>query len=365
VIQETGVVMVHGTPCSGKSTLAWLMIEYARNVMHKKAAYIATCDCDKTPEENLFDACWRLPEITDTLPFSVSNCGVFFVIDDAQLLYSDQARGLWVPHLEECAKTNSPTQFLLLICSGSNSKWKHEDATATPIDIAAGQVFPRAPTLLNYLPISLFFNMAELIDMVELHEAEFKLPYRLNQVAIQELFKLSCGHVGLVKSLLEIIYDRFNEERLSERSNTIDPEAVIRYTSDIEWLLTRLNTRVVNRSLTKSRRNDTSFLTKTRDLMLRILLQGPVLYNPADSDHRTLYTTGICQGQMERVRYCRSRPNEIVSIVSVSQGNSAEEMDFVYTSPMVGGAGNGLLVSEKIEEEDRIILVFPTQIHMR
>jgi hypothetical protein len=41
------------------------------------------------------------------------------------------------------------------------------------------------------------------------------------------------------------------------------------------------------------------FTTKIRDVLMQILLQGPVLYNPADSDHRLLHTTGIFQGQIE------------------------------------------------------------------
>lgn len=81
-----------------------------------------------------------------------------------------------------------------------------------------------------------------------------------------------------------------------------------------------------------------------RELLRRILEQGPVLYNPEDDNRRFVYTAGICQGQVERVRFDRTKkPYEVLSIVND-----------------VGGAER---LSGDIVEMTSTVLVFPTPIH--
>jgi hypothetical protein len=350
VIQKTGVVLVCGTRCSGKSTLGRLMIEYARNVMHKKAVYIDTWDHKRKVQENLFDAYRRLPGITNTLgPFSVPDCGAFFVLDEVQTLYS--VRALWVAYLRGCSKTHSKTKFLLLARYDSDSMSKDGHVTG---DLSEDQqVFLRAPLLPLYPPVSLFFNLPELTNTVQLHEDKFKLPYQLSKAAIQELFKVSHGHAGLATSLLEVIYESFGEEwrdtTTAKQSNVISSEAIMRYTSDTAALLTKLKTCTVSQSLVKS--SPDIFTPNIQDVIMRILLRGPVLYNLADSGHRFVYTEGICQGQVERVRYHWTRPYDIISIVNVPRGSTV--------------GVSGVRFDGDIVEADSTILVFPTQTHAR
>jgi hypothetical protein len=324
------------------------MIEYARNVMHKKAVYIDTWDHKRKVQENLFDAYRRLPGNTNTLgPFSVPDCGVFFVLDEVQTLYS--VRALWVAYLRGCSKTDSKTKFLLLARYDSDSMSKDGHVTG---DLSEDQqVFLRAPPLPLYPPVSLFFNLLELTNTVQLHKDEFKLPYQLSKAAIQELFKVSHGHAGLATSLLDVIYENFGEEwhNTAKQSNIISPEAIMRYTSDTVALLTKLKTRTVGLSLVKS--SPDIFTPQIHDVITRILLRGPVLYDPADSSHRFIYSEGICQGQVERVRSHWPRPYKILSIVNVPRGS---------TVGVSGARFDGDIV-----EADGIILVFPTQIHAR
>jgi hypothetical protein len=113
MVQQHGVVLVCGTPCSGKSALGWLMVDYAQQVLGEKVAYIKEWNHAKSPEDNLFDACKHLPEVRDApAPFSVIDCGVFFVINEAQTTYTD--KGFWDTYLKSSGKTRTRTKFLLL-----------------------------------------------------------------------------------------------------------------------------------------------------------------------------------------------------------------------------------------------------------
>jgi hypothetical protein len=350
LIQNNGVVLICGTPCSGKSTLGWLMIKYAQEVMSRKAAYISEWNRGKSTKKNLFDACKHLPGVTDAPePVDVPGCGVFFVLDEAQITYS--VNDLWNTHLKSCCKTQAPTQFLILACYGSNSKRKDKYATATPISIGPDQrVFLRAPSIPNYPPISLFFDLHELADTVRQHELESKTPYHLSNAAIKDLLKISHGHVGLVKSILDVTYAEFDAEwrdmEIAQRPfiTEISSEAFIRETSDTLALLKGVRKRILSRSLANPGPEDSLLKPGVRDLFSRILLQGPVVYNVSDSNHRTVYMRGICQGQVERVRYHRGHLYENFSIVNSSDGDS-------------------WFSQGDIVEEVQTLLVFPTMIH--
>jgi hypothetical protein len=350
LIEKKGVALVCGPSCSGKSTLGWLMIKYAQKVMGKKAAYISGWDHRKSTKENLFDACKHLPGLADAPEtFDVLGCGVFFVLDDAQITYS--VDDLWNTHLKSCGKTQALTKFLILARYGSNSKRKDEYATTPPIPIDPDQqVFLRVPSIPGYPSVSLCFDLVELTDTVRQHELESNLPYHLSDATIVHLLTISHGHAGLVKSILEFLYQEFDAEwrntEVTQRSFTaeISPETFRRYTSDTPALLKGVRSRILGRSLMKPSNYAYRLIPGIRDLLRRILLQGPVLYDPDDREHRVVYISGICQGQVERVRHHSESPYENFSIVSSDDDDSCFR--------------NGDTV-----EEVHILLVFPTMIH--
>ena len=350
VIEKYCVVLVHGTPCSGKSTLGYLVARHARKRLKEPYDTVLISPWRPNPGEAaatvLREACTKqLP--MRTFDQSITQRRVLFIIDDAQTTYSDT--DLWNIYLKQCSNGNTPAKFLLLARYGSTSKWKNELPMVTLWQpISSQQVFLRPPSLPNYPNISISFNITELTDAVRQHEREFN-KHRLTNDAIEALFNVSSGHAGLVRSLLGIVFDEheasFREDSIAE----INAEAFMLYISDTPALLMKICQRVVKRSLIWADSFE-GFQLEHRDLVKRILEQGPVIYDRNDENHAFLYQHGICQGHMERVRWHLSKPHEIISVVKVTPDSVAENTTYV-------GMG--------IWEGERIILVFPTEIHAR
>ena len=375
VLETAGVVLVCGTPCTGESTLGHLTMEYAEEVTGREAVYFQDWGSPevwshgRSTQDILEDACKHISWITDDLlKLPIAEWGVFFVIDEAQTSYLD--RELWNDILKACSKTQSPTKFLLLARHGSSSQQNGEHVDTPIVMNPNQQVFLRAPSLPNYPQVSLFLSLVELTEAVRQHELQCNLRYNLGDDAIKELLKVSCGHVGLAKSLLGVVYDQFGTEwdktELAKRKTIISDSDFIKYTSSTTDLLEKLDNRLVNYSLARnSSQNPLTIRTGVRDLCLQILLQGPVRYNQGDECHNFVYMKGICQGQPERVRVHRATPYEVLDIVDVPTIRVAEDatmMDYVACS---GQTVHGANKSEGIEELDCIVLVFPTMIHAR
>jgi len=373
------VVLVRGTPCSGKSTLGHLMMKYSEEVTGREPVYfqdwfrgrpaeaMSEWFRGRSTQDILKDTCKHQPWITnDILKLPIAEWGVFFVIDEAQTSYFDT--GLWNNILKSCSKPHSPTKFLLLALYGSSS---HGGCVGTPIVMSPNQqMFLRAPSLPDYPQVSLFFNLLELTEAVRQHELESSLHYKLGNDAIKELLKLSYGHAGLAKSLMGVVYDAFRTEwcktDAAKRKTMISDSDFIKYTSNTTDLLQKLDNRVVNRSFAQqSSRGFMTIKTEVRDLCLQILLQGPVRYDQGNKCHKLIYEEGICQGQIERVRVHTATPYEILNIVDVPTVSIAEDgtlMDYVAHS---GQTVRGANKPAGIVELDCIVLVFPTMIHAR
>ena len=351
-IERSGVILVRGTPCSGKSTLGYLVAKYAREMLKEPydTVYIPIWrpKNQETAEDFLRNACTEelVKKQTAREP---AQWRVFFIIDEAQTSYSDT--DLWGTHLKACSNNVTPAKFLLLACYGSTSKWKAEIADGTPILGSHQQIFLRAPSLPHYLQISITFNLPELTDAIRHYRRQHNKRYNLTDAAIESLLHVSCGHAGLVISLLSVVFDA-HEAHFRESSITeISAEVFKDYISNTSALLVKLRNRVVNRSLIASWDNE-GFPTEHRDIVKRILEQGPVLYDMDDASHRFVYLNGICQGHMVRVRFSGSKRYEILKIVETTPDDVAEDDDL---------ASVGL----DIWEGDRTVLVFPTEIHAR
>jgi hypothetical protein len=111
---------------------------------------------------------------------------------------------------------------------------------------------------------------------------------------------------------------------ITQRSCTteISPETFKRHTSDTLALLKGVRRRILSRSLMKPSSHDSLITPEIRDLLSRILLRGAVVYDPDNKEHLAVYTRGIYQGQVERVRYHRGRLYETSGLSIAVQGRA-------------------------------------------
>ena len=352
-LEMSGVILVRGTPCSGKTTLGYLVAKYTRDALKEpyQTVYISQWrrKSDEHADDILRNACTMKSSIDE-----IFQSRILFVIDEAQTTYSDSE--LWNTHLKASSGGKTVAKFLLLACHGSSSKWKEEVRTVTPM--IAGpeqQIFLRASSSPGYLPLSIYYKPDELDDAVRKYERERNAHYRLTPAARKSLLDVSYGHAGLVDSLLDVVYNALEPSFREESTTEITAEAFEQYISDTQRLLWKLRSRVVGRSLVGSQ-DDQPFPTELRDLVKRILETGPVIYDSMDNNHAFLYHNGICQGHIERVRYVQSKPHVIIEAVEMTSDSVA-----AVTARVVGQDAFG----ESIWEADRTVLVFPTGIHAR
>ena len=113
-LETCSVVLVRGTPCSGKSTLGYLVARHARKRLKEPYDTVLVPfwypKPGETAAEILRDACAKqLPE--RKFGEGISQRRVLFIIDEAQTTYSNLDP--WNVHLKECSNGNTPAKFLL------------------------------------------------------------------------------------------------------------------------------------------------------------------------------------------------------------------------------------------------------------
>ena len=231
-----------------------------------------------------------------------------------------------------------------------------EHAAPTPIDIAVeAQVFLRAPSLPGLPHLSLFFNLDEVTETVQSYKRQFKPHYTLSVAAVKALLDTSQGHAGLVISALNVVYEAHQAKRRetehSERRVTseITLQNFREYTSDISTLLIKLDPRNMHHSFVRVK---WGYPRSCRDLIMQILVDGPVLYDSQNEAHRFLYTSGICQGQLELVSFDPDQPNKLLNIINI---DVTKLRDHNFNNPV--------WLSESTMAAARTVLVFPTQVH--
>lgn len=92
-----------------------------------------------------------------------------------------------------------------------------------------------------------------------------------------------------------------------------------------------------------------------RDVIMQILVHGPVLYDAQNEAHRFLYSSGICQGQLEWASFNRNSPNQLLDIINIDLSKDKSLSGHNFNNPV--------WQSENIMVAARNVLVLPTPIH--
>ncbi|MBO0794274.1 MAG: hypothetical protein J2P36_25455 [Ktedonobacteraceae bacterium] len=209
IVEEEQVVLVRGTPSSGKTVLSRLLRDYF----------------EKCGDNVVFIRGWRAKGVNaaDYLTSRCRNAGypgiqiseygdanVIFIIDEAQLTYSDL--GLWDFIKERIGRREGP-KFCLFSSYGNPSEGMVKTAETeryTPPFLNTKKRVSLTPSRTEGSPdVGLFYDDLEFRDVVRRFCADPATRLKLDKAAQTYLFKMTNGHPGAVGSMLNYIFQVF------------------------------------------------------------------------------------------------------------------------------------------------------------
>lgn len=203
MLDRERVVLVRGTPSSGKSTLARLLDDYYRRRNTRSVLIQAWPNNGGYGEyTDVLIQHARVRGYTEITNTNIGKCDIVFIIDEAQMSYHDKS--LWLGFIQSQNGRRDGPRICLFCFYGS--------PTGGPIEGSpAGFIGPqkRVSLTVSKVPfspsISLFYNRAEFDDILHRLCADFRRPISLDNAASDYIFELTSGHPGAVDAIIDIL----------------------------------------------------------------------------------------------------------------------------------------------------------------
>jgi hypothetical protein len=192
------VVHVRGTPASGKTTLAQLLEVFLKNQGKRTLLISAWCPPPGViPEQYLADRCRAAGMVVES--GDIRNLDVTFIIDEAQLSYSFPSE-LWYGLIKTQTGRYSGPQICLFASYGSPAS----GSTTYPISVTPPNLGPihRVSLLPFQGGPGLFYTRTEFEDVIRRQRDVRNGLVHYDDNAVDYVYRLSCGHPGMVHSLL-------------------------------------------------------------------------------------------------------------------------------------------------------------------
>lgn len=204
LLEACRVIHVRGTPSSGKTTLALLLLRYYKD-RDEPAVLIEGWHNISDPTTHLIEQSIR-SGYNGVTPWNLLDLDIVFLIDEAQQSYQDSK--LWLGIIKTQSFRRSGPKICLFSSYGSPTtgatKYPHG---STPIHFGAGQ---RVSISVSSIPTSpsicLFYNEEEFSEVVHLRCTNPTHKLAMDPAAIDYLYSITNGHPGAVTSLLEYLY---------------------------------------------------------------------------------------------------------------------------------------------------------------
>lgn len=220
LVDSQKVVHVRGTPASGKSTLATLLLQYLEAMGRTVVLTETWNDLDGYPfiGDNGYLHAWsKLNEMLRT-KFNPSKDylapGTIIIIDEAQRTYTDVLfwNSIIKPRLSQ---EGLDINFCLFCCYGSPSSGVDREfgvdiSAFTPAQFRPAQCVTLTPQSHRSSPqIGLFFTRTEFPDAAQrlIANTFFQEKFTLSADAEEYLFSLTNGHPGGLNSVLRYIHN--------------------------------------------------------------------------------------------------------------------------------------------------------------
>jgi hypothetical protein len=209
ILEKEWVVLVRGTPSSGKTTLAILLQDYYK-ARRDRVVYLPGWRKDDDGTFTLTSKCEKAgyPEIQLN---HFCNDDIIFILDEVQDSYGDI--GLWSFIKSQNDRQRGP-KICLFSSYGSPSSGIVTRSHFTPPFLNVTKRVSIIRSSVKETPdICLFYNETEFEDVVKRYCTEATTRLSLDKAARTYLFSITSGHPGAVFSMLSYIFKVFTSRR--------------------------------------------------------------------------------------------------------------------------------------------------------
>ncbi|KAL4783696.1 hypothetical protein BJX76DRAFT_357720 [Aspergillus varians] len=233
LLDKKRIVHIRGTPSSGKTTLAGLLVDYYRENKEPVVFINNWKDDNADPIAHLQQHCAAkgYHHHAETR-FWQSN--MIFVIDEAQSSYSDSA--FWLGVIKTHHGSLSGPRFCLFSSYGSPTTgappYQYLSRT-TPVHLGPAQRVGITRLSLPDSPnVCLFYDQAEFTDVIDRTCARLSIGINIDADAREYLYAISNGHPGAVNALVTFIAEANRHELKHASISKISKEIMMESLED-------------------------------------------------------------------------------------------------------------------------------------
>ena len=206
ILEEQRVILVRGTPSSGKTILSRLLRDYFENCGDNVVFIRGWSTKGKTAASYLTSRC-SMAGYPGIQIDDYGDANIIFIIDEAQQSYSDIS--LW-DFIKERIGRREGLKFCLFSSYGSPSQGMVKTADTksyTPPFLGPMKRVSLTRSVIKDSPdVCLFYNDLEFEDVVERFCKNPATRLKMDKAAQTYLFKITNGHPGAVASMLDYIF---------------------------------------------------------------------------------------------------------------------------------------------------------------
>lgn len=205
ILDDERIVLVRGTPASGKSTLAYLLYEYYNK---KNVATVLISSWPKSSEAKGFEFLLQQAHVwgySDVTRGNIIDKNIVWILDEAQMSYEDAE--LWLGFIKFQHGRLSGPRICAFSSYGSPSAGPQEFGLGSPlVQLGIQQRVSITRSLIQGSPsISLFYSRNEFDDVLTRICNDYRCPMHLEADASDYIFSLTSGHPGAVVSILSML----------------------------------------------------------------------------------------------------------------------------------------------------------------
>ncbi|KAJ5567321.1 hypothetical protein N7535_006627 [Penicillium sp. DV-2018c] len=234
LLEKERVVLVRGTPTSGKTTLGRLLRHhYKHNRINGRIIPVVLFDaweCDGICFTHKITAEGRREYSEFEDRDFVTDGEYLLILDEGQVSYPDY--GLWLGLIKTQSWQNFGQSYGPRICilasygsPGAGPVYHQPGVTLASLTAAQGVSITKSP-LQGYPDLALFYDSDEFNDVISRFSDGVGIPnLRLSEKARTRIYELTNGHPGAVNGILNMLLEKYRNE-LKHHSAELDEDHI-------------------------------------------------------------------------------------------------------------------------------------------
>jgi hypothetical protein len=201
ILDEKRVVHVRGTPSSGKTTLAILLLKYYRK-RREPVVFLNGWHDISDPTDYLVNQCKKrgYHGIDDS---TLTDADIVFILDEAQQSYNN--KDLWLGIIKTQSGSHAGPKICLFSSYGSPATGPTQyPLGSTPINFGPSQRI--SLTASRFIENGLFYSREEFEDVVNRRCLNPTSMFELDPAARKYLYSITNGHPGAINALLNFVF---------------------------------------------------------------------------------------------------------------------------------------------------------------